>query len=153
MIRFLTDFRSNVPGMLATCSINKTVTLWDTYSQNQPSLVPPAPCGNKSMEVGKLFTLSFYESSPWLLACGGGGNELALWDMTRDDAIQKRFKSRQKDVNTPLNEEDLSSDKAEDFEAMMAVRDDALEKVRENAKKRNNKKKGKKKKGTHKRGR
>eukprot|EP00546_Thalassionema_frauenfeldii_P010707 CAMPEP_0178921676 /NCGR_PEP_ID=MMETSP0786-20121207/15701_1 /TAXON_ID=186022 /ORGANISM="Thalassionema frauenfeldii, Strain CCMP 1798" /LENGTH=612 /DNA_ID=CAMNT_0020595897 /DNA_START=133 /DNA_END=1971 /DNA_ORIENTATION=- len=147
------SYNPNVPGMLATCSINKTVTLWDTYSQNQPSLVPPAPCGNKSMEVGKLFTLSFYESSPWLLACGGGGNELALWDMTRDDAVQKRFKNRQKDVETPLNEEDLSSDKTEDFEAMMAARDDALEKVRENAKKRNNKKKGKKKKGTHKRGR
>merc|ERR1711976_427630 len=111
------------------------------------SLVQPTPCGNKSMEVGKLFTLSFYESSPWLLACGGGGNELALWDMTRDDAIQKRFKNRQKDVETSLNEEDLSN-KTEDFEAMMAATDNALEKVRENAKKRNNKKKGKKKKGT-----
>mmetsp|Transcript_2611 Transcript_2611/g.3857 ORF Transcript_2611/g.3857 Transcript_2611/m.3857 type:complete len:616 (+) Transcript_2611:108-1955(+) len=145
------SYNPNVPGMLATCSINKTVTLWDTYSKNQPSVVPPTPCGNKSMEVGKLFTLSFYVSSTWLLGCGGAGNELAIWDMTRDDAIQKRFGNRRLDKSAPQNE-DLSG-KTEDFEAMMAVGDATLAKVRASAKTKNSNKKGKEKKSTHKRGR
>lgn len=141
--------------MLATCAINKTVTLWDTYSkdQQQPSGLAPVACGNKSMEVGKLYTLSFYRSSTWLLGCGGSGNELSLWDMTREDVIQKRFGDRvgQKQVQQEQEEESTDTNKEQDFEAMMAAGDGAMEKIRENKAKKNNKKKGKKKKkGAHK---
>jgi len=144
-------YNPNVPGMLATCSLNKTVTLWDT---TQKEKVPPVACGNKAMEVGKLYTLSFYTSSSWLLGCGGSAKKLALWDMTRDDAIQKRFGERiqqqQEQTNNAVEEEQK---KEVDFEAMMTptAKDDtaALDKARE--KSNNNNKKGKKKKGAHKR--
>ena len=89
-------YNQRVPGMMATCAVDKTVTLWDTYSADgtfSPN-APPRPCGTKEMGVGKLFTMSFYPSSPWLLGCGGSGKEVALWDMSSDDAVQSRFGNR-----------------------------------------------------------
>ena len=81
--------------MLATCAIDKTVTLWDTYNENGAfAEAPPRACGNKDMGVGKLYTVNFYPSAPWLLGCGGGGKELALWDMSRERAVQNRFAKR-----------------------------------------------------------
>jgi hypothetical protein len=85
--------------MLATCSVDKTVTLWDTYNMAAAGAVenyhgPPKACGNKDMAVGKLYAVNFYPSTPWLLGCGGGAKELALWDMTREEPIQKRFGDR-----------------------------------------------------------
>ena len=85
----------NVPGMLATCAIDKTVTLWDTYNDNGVlAETPPRACGNKDMGVGKLYTVNFYPSTPWLLGCAGGGKELALWDMSGEQAVQNRFGKR-----------------------------------------------------------
>jgi hypothetical protein len=78
--------------MLATCAVDKTVTLWDTLQENAD--MPPRACGNKDMKVGKLYSVNFYPSTPWLLGCGGGGKELALWDMSEDEAVQRRFGSR-----------------------------------------------------------
>jgi hypothetical protein len=78
--------------MLATCAVDKTVTLWDTLQEN--ANMPPRACGNKDMKVGKLYSVSFYPSTPWLLGCGGGGKELALWDMSEDEAVQRRFGTR-----------------------------------------------------------
>ena len=46
------------------------------------------------MGVGKLYSLGFYSSSPWLLGCAGAGKELAIWDMTREDSLRNRFKGR-----------------------------------------------------------
>merc|ERR1711976_635506 len=85
-----------VPGMLATCSVDKTVTLWDSYSASSGELSSESPrvCGTKDMGVGKLYTVNFYPSAPWLMGCAGGCKELAIWDMTREDAIQKRFSTR-----------------------------------------------------------
>lgn len=80
--------------MLATCSVDKTVTLWDTLNNPSDTVGPPRIKLNKDMKVGKLYTLNFYPSSPWLLACAGGAKELALWDMTRDDIVQKCFGGR-----------------------------------------------------------
>ena len=100
------------------------------------------------MNVGKLYSLSFYPSSPWLLACGGSGNELAIWDMEGEDAIRNRFASR---VNggEGLNDEE---EKEPDFEATMAAGENenatltALEGMNKLKKK-----KGKKKNKAHKR--
>ena len=135
-----------MPGLLATCAINKTVTLWDTYRNGEFSVeLPPQACGNKDMNVGKLYSVSFYQSSPWLLGCGGSGKEIALWDMTRETAIQNRFGDRLHggSPTTPTNE-----NREQDFEAIMTANDTAMEKVRQNAEekqKKNKKKKGKKK--------
>jgi WD40 repeat protein len=131
--------------MFVTCSIDKMVALWDTQSSTS---VTPQPCGSKDMNVGKLYSLSFYPSSPWLLACGGSGNELAIWDMEGEDAIRNRFASR---VNggEGLNDEE---EKEPDFEATMAAGENenatltALEGMNKLKKK-----KGKKKNKAHKR--
>lgn len=90
--------------MLATCSVDKTVALWDTYDANgQPG--NPTMCGSKEMGVGKLYTVGFYPSSPWLMGCAGAGKELAIWDMTRESSIRNRFQNRVADAKTPTEEE------------------------------------------------
>jgi WD40 repeat protein len=123
--------RRKIPGMLATCAVDKTVTLWDTYSfEGTPSTNPPHPCGNKNMGVGKLYTMSFYPSSPWLLGCGGSGKELALWDLSSETALQNRFGRRIGGPSTvPLTvEETEKGSKEKDFKAIMANRDATVEK-------------------------
>ncbi len=106
-----------VPGMLVTCSIDKTVALWDTQNAS-PN---PQPCGSKDMNVGKLYSVSCYPSSPWLLSCGGSGNALALWDMEGEDAIQNRFGSRVFGRESGA----VSCQKEPDFEAIMVSGDNS----------------------------
>ena len=126
--------------MLITCSIDKTVALWDTNSiQNNK----PHQCGSKDMNVGKLYSVSCYPSTPGLLACGGGGNELAIWDFLGEDAIQKRFKNR---MNGGEGETGTNAESEEpDFEAAMAIGDDSATRKAIKGMERSKKKKVKKK--------
>lgn len=139
------SYNAHVPGMLLTCSIDKTVALWDTLNPSPK----PTPCGSKDMNVGRLHSVSFYPSSPWLLACGGSGNEIAIWDVEGEDTIQKRFAGRTSgdaNVSTSNTEEEEP-----DFEEVMAAGDDqATTKALEGMNK-SKKKKGKKGKKVHKR--
>jgi hypothetical protein len=97
------------------------------------------------MNVGRLHSVSCYPSSPWLLACGGSGNEIAIWDMEGEESIQNRFAGR---VSGKANVSD--EEKEPDFEAVMAVGgDEATNKALEGMNK-SKKKQGKKKK-VHKR--
>lgn len=130
--------------MLITCSIDKTVALWDTQNASPT----PVACGSKDMNVGRLHSVSCYPSSPWLLACGGGGNELAIWDMESEDAVQKRFADRV-NANGATVAASNDGDGAEpDFEALMAAGDSnaATSKALDGMNKSKKKKKGKKKK-------
>jgi WD40 repeat protein len=107
--------------MLATCSVDKTVTLWDTYNVDKklPN-EPPKATINKDMRVGKLYTVNFYPSSPWLLGCAGSSKEIALWDMTRDDNVQRCFGGRDSNVgesSTPVSQSGKEKQKA--FDTMM----------------------------------
>jgi len=111
------SYNPQVPGMLVTCSIDKTVALWDTQNVS-PN---PQPCGSKDMNVGKLYSVSCYPSSPWLLSCGGSGNALALWDMEGEDAIQNRFGSRVFGRDGGV----VSTKEEPDFEAIMGLGDNA----------------------------
>jgi WD40 repeat protein len=148
--------RSLVPGMLATCSVDKTVTLWDTYDAAEDiTSGPPRVKMNKDMKVGKLYTLNFYPSSPWLLACAGGGKEMALWDMAQDDIVQKCFGGRaNKETPADENTEQVNAlddaSKKEAFDAMMTSEVATSEKERINETKvsttKKKKDKGKKKK-------
>jgi hypothetical protein len=106
--------------MLVTCSVDKTVTLWDT--QNVQINEAPRPCGSKDMQVGKLYTVNFYPSAPWLLGCAGSGKELALWDMSCEAAVQNRFGSRVVGERT-MNDDGPKDEEAkkEDFDSMMAA--------------------------------
>ena len=73
------------------------------------------------MSVGKLYSVSCYPSLPWLLACGGSGNELAIWDMEGEDAIQNRFASRiHSGEGSPVLKQQSEGNEVVDFEAVMA---------------------------------
>lgn len=116
------SYNPNVPGMLATCSIDNTVTLWDTYKDN--TFAPnasPRPCMKKDMAGGKLYTVKFYPSSPWLLGCGGSGKQLSLWHTDSEERVMKVFGGRNgADVEGVLHEAEPAK---EDFEAMMAEKE------------------------------
>lgn len=86
------SYNPSIPGLMATCSMDKTVALWDTQHFAEGN--DPLSCGSKDMKVGNLYTVSFYPSSPWLLGCGGSGNELALWDLSGDSTFRDRFSDR-----------------------------------------------------------
>lgn len=103
------------------------------------------------MSVGKLYSVSCYPSSPWLLACGGSGNELAIWDMEGEDAIQNRFSSRIPGVTgSPTSTQQVEEQDKVDFESVMAVESNAAAlNALENMNK-SKKKKGKKKNKAHK---
>ena len=135
-------YNSQVAGMLVTCSVDKTVALWDTRKSI------PEPCGSKEMNVGKLYSVRTYPSSPWLLACGGSGNQVAIWDMEAESAIQKRFaKGNADDIDTKEGEDEP------DFEAIMANEDNGATMNAtngKNAKKKKGSKSKKKGKGAHK---
>ncbi|CAJ1929038.1 unnamed protein product [Cylindrotheca closterium] len=109
------SYNQLVPGLMVSCSVDKTVTLWDTQNLSNSK---PHPCGSKDMAVGKLYTVNFYPSSPWLLGCAGGGKELALWDLTREAPIQKRFGDRVTG-GTVYNTLEETTAKQEAFDAMM----------------------------------
>lgn len=135
------SYNINVPGLLATCAIDKTVALWDTSNVNDNPNHSPFCCGTKDMNVGKLYTVSFYPSSLCLLGCGGGGGQISLWDLSGEDIFQKRFGNR---VNLSIEDQTNEKNKVEDFEAIMAAGDDNT--TKETIKKVGNGKKGKKKK-------
>lgn len=139
--------------MMVSCSVDKTVTLWDTQNMSNAK---PHPCGSKDMEVGKLYTVNFYPSSPWLLGCAGGGKELALWDLTRETAVQKRFGDRSIG-GTVYNTLEETAEKQEAFDAMMEGKDTNINtEANETPKKKKNKKKktgSSKKKKAHRAGR
>jgi len=129
-------YNPNVPGMLATCAIDKTVVLWDTLHATSKPDERPIHVGSKSMNVGQLFSVSFYpsETSSCLLACGGGGGELALWDLERETFFGERFGQRVKSMivdagagagagasGSEVADEGGCGDDLEDFEATMAM--------------------------------
>lgn len=73
-----------VPGLLATTSMDKTVKIWDTMSiaNGQPQLV-----SLKSPSNCSLFCGAFYTDSPWCFACGTSTGELFIWDTAEDMKI------------------------------------------------------------------
>lgn len=153
------SYNRHVPGFFATCAVDKTVALWDV--QNVASLPNKKPysCGIKEMNVGKLFSVSFYPSSPWLLGSGGNGNSLALWDLSNEKEIQQRFADRV-DITATTAQSEMQSgnlndtneiSKETDFEAIMSANDAVQAKTRQEVSKQKGKNKKKNKKKTHKR--
>lgn len=105
------SFNQHVKGLAVTCSIDKTVTLWDVHGSE------PISCGSKDMCSGKLYAAGFYPSNPWLLGCGGSGNQLALWDLSSETTIQKRFADRVKPADGTAVGED-AGEKDENLTSM-----------------------------------
>eukprot|EP00970_Alexandrium_tamarense_P011700 scaffold2566_cov125-Alexandrium_tamarense.AAC.3 len=95
------------------------------------------------MSVGRLHSVSIYPSSPWLMACGGSGNELAIWDMEGEDAIQNRFAGRVSGEGVVASA--IGDAEEPDFEAIMATGGDAATAKALEGMNKSKKKKGKKK--------
>ncbi|OQR92254.1 periodic tryptophan protein [Achlya hypogyna] len=82
------SFSPLMPGLFATASVDKHVKIWD-MAGNAPVCV-----ASKDMNIGELMTLSFYKDSPFLLAAGGSGGIVALWDTAENDAVERKFTAR-----------------------------------------------------------
>eukprot|EP00347_Sterkiella_histriomuscorum_P014628 403360154 len=76
----------HAPNMMATCSLDEYVKVWDVAAAGQPKLV-----GYRKMGMGELFSLSYYKDIPWVLAAGGSKGELAVWDTEESDKIKEHF--------------------------------------------------------------
>jgi periodic tryptophan protein 1 len=92
------SFSSSIPGMLSTCSIDKTVKVWDVgnVQHKTTGALTSAPnlIAYKSMNVGKLFALSYYHDDPFMLAAAGDKGVVAIWESDEQDMISNHFKSR-----------------------------------------------------------
>ncbi|KAI3848889.1 hypothetical protein MKX03_012021 [Papaver bracteatum] len=73
------------PKLLATGSTDKMVKLWD-LSNNQPSCV-----ASKNLKAGAVFSTSFSEDCPFLLAVGGSKGDLQVWDTLTENEVARRF--------------------------------------------------------------
>ncbi|KAL7172373.1 hypothetical protein ACSBR2_031962 [Camellia fascicularis] len=72
-------------NLLATGSTDKMVKLWD-LSNNQPSCV-----ASNNPKAGAVFSISFSEDSPFLLAIGGSKGKLEVWDTLSDAGVSRRY--------------------------------------------------------------
>ncbi|KAG5514458.1 hypothetical protein RHGRI_035759 [Rhododendron griersonianum] len=65
--------------------LDLTVKLWD-LSNNQPSCV-----ASNNPKAGAVFSISFSEDSPFLLAIGGSKGRLEVWDTLSDAGVSRRY--------------------------------------------------------------
>jgi periodic tryptophan protein 1 len=85
-------FSSQVRGLCATSSVDKTVKIWDTEpicKGKEPVLV-----AYKSMSVGQLFACQFFKDEPFMLGTGGDAGMLAIWDSDEQQGIKDYFADR-----------------------------------------------------------
>jgi periodic tryptophan protein 1 len=151
-------YNAHVPGLMATCSIDKRVTLWDSHHDGALSSSPPRPCGSKDMCAGKLYTVKFYPSEPWLLACAGTGNQLSIWHIDSEEAVLRRFGDRLGNADENGGKQGQGAEfsgesKKVEFEAMMATKEQpSSDGHDESIKKKGKKNKKKEKRKAHRRG-
>ncbi|KAL6623672.1 hypothetical protein ACP70R_033551 [Stipagrostis hirtigluma subsp. patula] len=71
---------------LATASTDETVELWD-LSNNQPSWI-----ASMNLKVGAVFSVSFSNDNPFLLAVGGSeGNDVVVWNTLDEPSVGNKF--------------------------------------------------------------
>lgn len=77
------SFSPGVPHLMATGSTDRTIKLWNSQTHSMVL--------EKSMNVDELFCVEFYKDSPFTLACGGIGGQLAIWDTEENSLISSGF--------------------------------------------------------------
>jgi periodic tryptophan protein 1 len=87
------SFSSSVPGMFATASVDKSVKIWDALGSSQNGSLPQL-VAYKTLNVGKLFTMSYYTSNPFTLAAGGDEGMIFVWESDEQEAIARHFNGR-----------------------------------------------------------
>mmetsp|Transcript_7124 Transcript_7124/g.11737 ORF Transcript_7124/g.11737 Transcript_7124/m.11737 type:complete len:481 (+) Transcript_7124:109-1551(+) len=75
---------SRYPHMLASCSEDKTVKIWDLRSK-------PVCIEKKEMKIGQVLTIEFNKEDPEILAAGGSEGKVALWDIASSPTIVKKY--------------------------------------------------------------
>jgi len=73
------------PNLIATSSTDKTVKLWD-LTGNQPTCI-----ASNNPKVGAIFSSSFCNDAPFLLALGGSKGNLHVWDTLTSAEVSRRF--------------------------------------------------------------
>lgn len=89
------SFSPDIPGLMATSSIDQTVKIWDVQDVPSSSSRLPKLVGYKTMNVGKVFAMQFSVDVPYLLGCGGDGGLVGIWESDELDAVKRHFSSRQ----------------------------------------------------------
>nr|CAB3459795.1 unnamed protein product [Digitaria exilis] len=79
------SFGPSAPNFLATSSTDKTVKLWDT-SSNQPSCI-----ASLNPKLGAIFSVSFSNDNPFLLAMGGSKGNIKISDTLAQTSVANRF--------------------------------------------------------------
>eukprot|EP00924_Labyrinthula_sp_SR-Ha-C_P000967 snap_masked-scaffold_7-processed-gene-9.42-mRNA-1 protein AED:0.13 eAED:0.13 QI:0/-1/0/1/-1/1/1/0/425 len=79
------DLALNNRGLLATCSRDETVKIWN-MKENEAKLIL-----DKEMKVGELFTVDFCLENDLLLATAGEKGEIALWNLSEENGIKEVF--------------------------------------------------------------
>jgi periodic tryptophan protein 1 len=76
--------------MMATCSLDEYVKIWDLKNSEsgEPKLIH-----YKKMNMGELFSLSFYKDIPWVLAAGGSKGEVGVWDSEESETLANHFRT------------------------------------------------------------
>jgi periodic tryptophan protein 1 len=152
------SYNQLVPGFFAISSPDKTVTLWDAgVSGTSSAMQQPRCCGSKDMCSGKLYTIQFYPSDPWLLGTGGSGNQLALWDFSNEAEVQKRFAGRLanqsvEDVIAPLADTAETKPDEAELQSLVAKRESGAIEVSKGMHKKGGKAKGKSSNKVHRKG-
>ena len=82
-------FSPGVPGLVATCSTDRSIKVWDV----QPG-AEPRQLAEKGMGVGDLYGVAFHPSSPFLLVTGGSTGTCAIWEMDENPDIERHFRDR-----------------------------------------------------------
>eukprot|EP00002_Diphylleia_rotans_P037513 TRINITY_DN8387_c0_g1_i1.p1 TRINITY_DN8387_c0_g1~~TRINITY_DN8387_c0_g1_i1.p1 ORF type:complete len:509 (+),score=122.12 TRINITY_DN8387_c0_g1_i1:45-1571(+) len=77
-----------VPGMLATCSIDKHLKIWD-IADNKPSCI-----FSRELDLGSIFSVSFCPNNPFCLAMGGEKRGARVWDSSENPEVWRRFSPR-----------------------------------------------------------
>jgi periodic tryptophan protein 1 len=101
-------FNALVPDMMATSSVDKSIKIWD-IAGNTPVCVE-----TKSMGVGDVFCVSYYQDDPFLLACGGEDGKVALWETAESTSVSRKFRKRARDAMAANEEGNTSNNDGED---------------------------------------